>query len=363
MSDPHPPLDIFIIGGRLGESIVIRTPGGEVGVIDSYARDPEDPDTNPTIDRLDKLKARRLRFVSMTHPHMDHFSGLLTVFRKYKANIAEFWRPPFGERDWSVCFSEYIEELRSAKTRSDEKATRTAIDVLKKILSLAEEERASGRMDLRVTEDKKELLRERDHDFEIISLGPSATITYPYQVGFTKRVIKKGPHNSNAHHNTISSVLAVRYGKWIGLFGGDTEQKSWNDVIKRCGADWLSKACFVKVSHHGSPTGSYARLWNSIGAEHCDVALTCYEAQKLPKAEGLQYIYEKRYPLHSTNKQIAALLGTGKKPEPIPHFEMTGLSDEWRAQLTGEVRIRVAHNGVTTVNYDGAAGLVKAPVS
>jgi beta-lactamase superfamily II metal-dependent hydrolase len=360
MSDPHPPLEIFVIGGRLGESIVIKTPGGSVGVIDSYAKDPEDPDTNPTIRRLERLRADRLRFVALTHPHMDHFRGLLTVFKKYKENIESFWRPPFGERDWSVCFAQYLEELKLARTVSDARATAEAIRVLKKILTLAEAEFMSGRMGLMTTEDEKVMLHEREHDFEIRNLGPSATVSYPYQTGFAKRLIKKGPQNSNAHHNTISSVLAVRYGDWVGLLGGDTEEKSWNDVIKRCREDWLSKARFFKVSHHGSPTGSYESLWDSVATEHCDVVLTCYEAQKLPKSEGLSYIFKKKYPLYSTNKQIAARLGTGRGPGPIP-ASFIGMPDAGHKRLTGEVRLTVKRDGSASVRCEGAAGLVEAP--
>ena len=80
MSNAVTGLEIFIIGGRLGESIVIRTPGGRFGIVDAYAADWKKGSANPTLSRLKALGARELHFIALTHPHMDHFRGLPAVF-------------------------------------------------------------------------------------------------------------------------------------------------------------------------------------------------------------------------------------------------------------------------------------------
>lgn len=349
-----------MLGGRLGESIVIRTPGGAIGVVDSYAFDPHDPSTNPTLDRLAKMRAERLRFVAITHPHMDHFRGLLTVFQKYKGHIEYFWRPPFGQREWAVCFEQYIEEVNHGVTKADRVTAATSIAVLRKILEIADSDRVAGSLKMLTTDDEKVLLKEPEHDFSITSLGPSTDIAIPYQNNSARAVFRRGPHNSDVRHNAVSSVLAIKYGKWIGLLGGDTEQASWNDILDRCEGNWVAKAQFVKVSHHGSPTGSYARLWDSVRSRNCNVVLTCYEAQKLPKYSGVNFIYNKKYPLHSTNRNIAARL-IANVPSKRVYMEFGGLPDEWHVQQTGEVHLTVRKNGRMSVAHDGAAGLVTAP--
>lgn len=352
-----PPLEIFVLGGRLGESIVIQTPGGAIGVVDSYAFRPQDPRTNPTLDKLAELNAKQLRFVAITHPHMDHFRGLLSVFQKYKGHIEYFWRPPFGQREWAVCFEQYIEEKRHSRTKRDRAAAESAIEILKGILELAEADLAAKTLKMMTTEDEKVLLHEPEHDFSITSLGPSTTIAYPYQTKSAKSVFRLGPQYSDVRHNIVSSVLAIKYGKWIGLLGGDTEQPSWNDILDRCAHTWVAKARFVKLSHHGSPTGSYPRLWKSVRSKNCNVVLTCFEAQELPKYSGVEFIYTKKYPLHSTNQHIATNLINGIRPKRVS-MEFGGLPDEWRVQQTGEVQLTVRKSGRMKVAYRGAAGLI-----
>src|SRR5688572_19160010 len=119
MSDPHTGLEIFIIGGRLGESIVIRTPGGRFGIVDAYASNWNDGSTNPALSRLRALGARKLHFVALTHPHMDHCQGLPTIFDAYAGQIEFFWRAPWGTFDLFETIVREFEAERDEDRRDD----------------------------------------------------------------------------------------------------------------------------------------------------------------------------------------------------------------------------------------------------
>jgi len=49
-------LKLWLLGEALGESVVLQTPGGQWGVIDAYASNPDDIRTHPTVARLRDLQ-------------------------------------------------------------------------------------------------------------------------------------------------------------------------------------------------------------------------------------------------------------------------------------------------------------------
>lgn len=88
---PQTSVGIWVLGGSLGESIVIKTPGGSFGVIDCYSRgvSREEDAENPTIQLLQAQGVQRLHFIGFTHPHQDHYRGLPGIFRRYAGRIAD----------------------------------------------------------------------------------------------------------------------------------------------------------------------------------------------------------------------------------------------------------------------------------
>ncbi len=344
-------LDIYVIGARIGESIVIRTPAGAFGVIDSYASQPTNPTTNPILVRLSSLGAERLRFLALSHPHMDHFLGLPTIFTTYKGAIDEFWKPPFGHPNWGALFAEFIEEFNAEESEIERERITERIKVFRQILGLAKGEKP--KMKSVLTQDAKTLYEETAHELSIECLGPCTDIVDKYQEDLAKKVIVKGLHTSNAAHNLVSSVIAIRYKNWVGLFGGDTEKLSWNEIFDRCKGMGLSKTRFVKVAHHGSPTGSFDRFWDHLKVKNGDAVVTCYAAQNLPNAEGLRPIYEKEFQLHSTNSSLAREL---TKMRPTASARTPSLSSLRKVPAGGEVHIAVDDAGRVRVRYFGKAG-------
>lgn len=345
-------LDIYVIGARIGESIVVKTPAGRFGVIDSYASKHSDPKTNPTLARLRALGAKSLRFLALTHPHMDHFRGLPTIFENYKGAIDEFWKPPFGHANWKALFEGFKAEFNAEESPNEKTRIIEGINVFRTILTLAQNERPKMRSI--ATQDAMTLYKESAHEFSIECLGPSTDTVDKYQHDLARKVIVKRTHSSNAAHNQVSSVIAIRYGDWLGLFGGDTEEPSWNEVLDRCRDIGLSETRFVKVAHHGSITGSYDGFWNHFKAERLNAVVTCYANQKLPTGAGLKPIYDREFALHSTNGSLARELSqttptSSKKPQSITSFGRIPPEQ-------GEVHLAVDDRSRVRVRYMGKAG-------
>jgi len=359
MSEVNTKLVISILGGRLGESIIIQTPGGSYGVIDSYASALETPNTNPTIKKLEEFGTEKLRFVALSHPHADHYKGMFTLFQRYKQNIEQFWRFPLGQATWSVFFDRFTQDFEINDTVGGRVKIAQKIKDLRRILDLAKAEVNNANMEPLTTQDERIMLEE-DNGFSIICLGPSTKIVDSYQESLAKKVIVDQSHTAEFNHNLISSVFAVKYGNWLGILGGDTEQRSWNDILERCGNKWIKDTNFVKISHHGSPTGSFSSLWENINSNTCDVVVTCFAAQGLPNASGLQFVHEKGYKLHSTNSQLATHLYNRSIRSSSPIESTTQPLNALDKEYNGEVRITVDKNGEALVDYYGAAGPIYA---
>lgn len=360
MSDPAgASLEIFIIGAHLGESIVIRTPGGAVGIIDSYASDLYNASTNLTLNVLKRVGAGELRFVALTHPHMDHFRGLPAIFKEYQGHIREFWVPPFGQANFRAFIDMMLDECEAEESPTDRRESAHSLKIFRQFWELARAERKRFNMRYKTTQDHTILLEEPEFDFSISCLGPTSNIVLPYQEGIVKRDLKdmlehKG-RAAKSVHNVISSVLVVKYGGWRGILGGDTEQRSWNDLLDES-PDCMSNASFIKVSHHGSPTGSFERVWDSINSETCNAVVTCFASQRLPKQEGIHFVAAKGYKLHTTNRPLAERLSRGLPPYKPMEVEIAPFK-EIESEY-GEVYVKVDSLGYTSVDYGGKGGLL-----
>lgn len=350
-------LEITVIGGRIGESIVIHTPGNQYGVIDCYASEPDDDEQNPTIQFLCARGVRQLRFVALSHPHMDHFRGLASLFRHYEGAIEAFWRFPIGSLDWNAYFAGILEEGKVSASLSERKHLKEKIEVFRSVLALAASEKRRGMRTL-TTEDEKTLLEELSHRFTIFCVGPSSDIVKCYQDSMMSGVQCSRNNFVDTRHNTISSVLVLRYRSWYGILGGDTEKQSWDDILNRSSKTphWLSRAKLVKVSHHGSPTGSFPVLWNRIRSSRCDAIVTNYTPAGLPVKEGLAPIWERGYHVYSTHLRLARRSCSLTELQREPHILLPGfrrVRESW-----GSVQVNVDREGTSEVSCHAPAGLL-----
>jgi hypothetical protein len=354
MSSPHAGLEIFIIGGRHGESIIIHTPGDRFGIVDSYASDWINASTNPTLSRLKAMGVSKLQFVALTHPHMDHFRGLPAIFDAYPGQVELFWRPPWGTVELLDAIMREFEA-----TTDEDKRTRLArgLQILIALFNRVDGEIKSKKLKRITLQNDSEalydgiILQELEHDFSVMCLGPSTDISIPYLNRISDKTIGPAVRGENPEwrgpHNEISSVLAIKYRNWIGILGGDTEKASWRDIIRRRVA-LIKSAQFFKVSHHGSETGSFPELWETIESDKCEAVITCFAGQRLPNSTGLRHLRHSRFSLHSTNSVLATQLYEDSS-KAVPYA--LGIN-----KRVGEVRVAVQADGTTSIEYVDPAG-------
>lgn len=140
---------------------------------------------------------RYLDLVILTHPHLDHFGGLIDVFKNYRVGL--FIDSGFGHQTAQYDFFE--KELREKKIR-------------------------------RVALREKDRIKYKDLVLQIIS--PS---------------VDAGPVKAkNIHNNTI--IFMLKKEGLQGLFTGDTNFKSEGRLEKKYGTSLAAN--LLKVSHHGS---------------------------------------------------------------------------------------------------------------
>jgi beta-lactamase superfamily II metal-dependent hydrolase len=287
-------LDLHVLGGGKGESIVLRLPDGRWGVVDCYAPTPGDTTTNPTIRFLRDQGVERLEFVCLTHAHDDHFSGMARLIDEFKPR--EFWRFGALSHEHIKNLIVYL-EIKALGSESEQLA-RSARELME-VFARAREgvrtgsmwvSRATARTVLypRVSDDPGSRVR-------IDCLAPSGNQVELYEeavlrcIGSDGRIASRLPHSE---HNRVSLALRITYDETCIILGGDLEKNGWLDVIAQFGAAPLA-ASAVKVSHHGSTNGYCENLWAHFNAIRRPIAvITPYHRFRLPKAEALEHIAE-----------------------------------------------------------------------
>jgi hypothetical protein len=265
-------------------------------------------------DVLHELAGQPLDLYIMTHEHMDHVQGLLygeqKIFKteslKETLNVRHSWLT-------ASAHPQYYETHTDAKKRLDE--ARFFLEGMRQFLKAAPEEETDwihnlmGINNPRATDDCVDYLREltpntwyvyngidlaekhpfQEAEFEIWGPEEDSSIYYgrfqPVAFGLTADpenrqkptlTVPKPPPGVDAGafyslveqrrrgyadnllaidkaNNNTSIVLCLKWRGWKLLFPADAEQRSWQEMDKR---NKLSPVDFLKISHHGSATGT-----------------------------------------------------------------------------------------------------------
>lgn len=286
-------LEIHIFGAAKGESIVLRLPSGEWGVVDCYAPSVKDDSTNPTLQFLLDRNVERLAFVCLTHPHDDHYRGMTHLLNRF--DVRCFWRPAAmsGQRLKWILKSAKFDAKKSGVETFEEDA-----DELREIFRLVKQRKqASGKPAIPQASTTRTQLfpvpLNPTADLQIWALAPSTRQVERYENALGKcfdsndRLVAPVAQSC---HNVVSMALLVIYGTTRIILGGDVESAGWRDVIEEVGADGLS-AHAVKISHHGSTNGYSDELWPSLAKQQKPITfLTSYRSKRLPRKEAIEHI-------------------------------------------------------------------------
>ena len=290
-------LKVFDVGH--GDCILVTFPNDEMGLIDSNTMN-ETAQCPAIPDILNG--SRRLRFLCLTHPHDDHYRGMLSVLKHSDITVDAFWHPMslcledvlhfFNER-----FVPYYRDVpfvsRKMRLESGE-----LLDIFEHL-----ENNKSTDFTKRIGDFQK---LDSVGGVNVISLGPSHNFSNRYEKrlkeAIKQTVLDEKIKVNRNHANAISIVLMFEYGESKVILGGDALRGNWKAI--RAGADRKKAAvdsanCF-KVSHHGSKNCFYYGMWDHFLADK-GVLIVSSGNPGHPSADFIRSTKE-RWSIFCTNK-------------------------------------------------------------
>lgn len=240
-------LNICFLNVGKGNCTIIDFPSERLSMVDiDNSGTGGDKELTDPIQYLQKRFPNRslFRFI-LTHPDMDHMSGLDQLANS--VGIANLWdtkhNKTISDGDWEG----------SPYNRKD----------WERYLTLRKS-----------SESPKCLELYRDQTSECCWTQDNIRILSP-----TPELVELSAKTEEYHH--LSYVLIVEYAGRRVLLGGDASVEAWDDILKKCGADSLKSDIFL-APHHGSKNNIHEEAFKAISPEYVIVSLL----------EGVDYDYE-----------------------------------------------------------------------
>jgi len=225
-------LAVHILDVGQGDSVVIEFPDGQVYVVDSHSTDYiREDDPSPTMRFLRERNITEIDRLIITHPHMDHIYGITELLTAEDIFVKQLWMSRFQHP------GAYMQNF--------------AFKWMYHWMYFRPENR------LYVPQDG-----------DMIEVG-----------GVKLLVLAPPPGLDNAteeHVNNASVVLKLVYGSFAMLLTGDAELPVWERMLRSRSETEMREllhADVLKVSHHGSRTGTDATLLERIAPQQVVISV------------------------------------------------------------------------------------------
>jgi hypothetical protein len=258
-------LKIFNVGE--GDCIVAMFPDGAIGLIDSCV--PPWLNASPALSFL-RDRGGHVSFVCLTHPHLDHYGGMLQLVRDRGIHVDEFWHPFHSDLYEVVKYKSHIFQYGTSSAFADLLAYESRAAEFPRLMNWARD--LSPGKERTVAAGK--VLRDVPGLYQIVGLAPSDLALSLY----IKRIRRAWDGNcaiDGRYENRVSAVLLIRFGTARILLGADAYAANWREILRgpifRVGED--AAHCF-KAAHHGSRYGFYQRMWGALLTDSCEVIVS-----------------------------------------------------------------------------------------
>jgi len=240
-------LDIHVLNVEHGDSIVLdlKTENQRAfGVIDSNCR----ANTKPkALALLEKLGAERLSFVALTHPHKDHYRGLLEILKAFHGRIDKFYLFNIGDIGPKRVKQLAKPYLDAAARQDDAEITQIAAEFVGIIKYIYENMQNDIVL---LGGESLELFPPRFDGPKIFSILPPLKAKGAY---FQRLTTGDPAICENIADNEMSSAFRILYGKSDIVLGGDGTIANWRNHRRAVHfRDDYINADVVKLPHHGS---------------------------------------------------------------------------------------------------------------
>lgn len=214
---------IFDVGH--GDSILIQSPKGAIGIVDCCKQGSE----IPVRDFLSANQVKRIEFIVLTHPHEDHYSGMLELLEFCDKN--------------SIAINKFYDLGLNPKSLDLEFRSSQSSEYYYNLMSLIFKSDKQGRFHLHECPEGMILMREGG--FAISCLAPDSR-TIRNVVG---RKLNEPESELNHFINHLSIVLLVSGADGSALLLADSGIRGQKHI---CGRHKFKKVGLFKISHHGS---------------------------------------------------------------------------------------------------------------
>lgn len=245
-------LKIHFLNVGKGSCTIIDFPSTRLSMIDidnSRIKDDEEVLTDPIEYLRNNFSNRSLFRFILTHPDMDHMSGLDELARN--VSISNFWdtnhNKTINEEEWTS--SPYKKEdwdryLKFRESNENPKCLR--------------------------------LQRGETSDCCWIQDGIKILSPSPSLISLSDETSEENPQKY--HH--ISYILNIEYAGTKVLIGGDASVEAWEEILNKCGSESLTADIFL-APHHGSKNNINEDAFEEIEPDYVIISV----------ARGVDYDY------------------------------------------------------------------------
>ncbi|MCX6377389.1 MAG: MBL fold metallo-hydrolase [Armatimonadetes bacterium] len=251
-------LQIHVLDVTYGDSIVVRFPDGKVGLVDCATSERDPRDRVPVLSWLEKNRIDTLEFVCLTHPHLDHFAGMVDVLKSIR--VKEFWHT--------------VDNVHLLMLEASRAGGLTSLSLLRESFAemhrrLAEVFHAvydrSGSMRIRRVCSKSDPLFSAG-EVTITALAPQDMDVEYFEKKVREDFDAGLVGKDKSAFNRVSAVLLM---EWKGVkvaLGGDAPAGVWRR-IKESSAQAVRKDLdrswnVMKVGHHGAADCFFPQMWS-----------------------------------------------------------------------------------------------------
>lgn len=279
-----------------GDSIILqwREKGNNiVAIIDSNK---ENIDVNPTVEYLKKIEFDEVRFILMSHPHYDHYSGLADVLEYLESKnirIYQLWLTAFQSLDYLLS------------------AVKKACNSI-----IAEKELGSLFLKIRDLQKNKRITEiifayDRIQDIEL-EKGVNLRLLSPSTLEFEKfisnnnyNINEEGPHN-NPKANLLSTVIQIfnLEKNWQIILTADQEGGTFSKILKKHSSALNKLLILGQASHHGSKYNLNQIFWGRLkkNASSPIIISVGENFYGHPSPETIKYYKNNKFELYTTNE-------------------------------------------------------------
>lgn len=340
-------LTLHFLGVGDGDCIVLELPDGRVGLVDSNLRPGRDH--SPA---LDFVREREIAFCCLTHPHADHYQGMLELLQaaKYDRRASEdsvFW---YGLSD----LDKILDHLLNPVTPGDDNTVsgpdrRRGSHGLADLLGWILDTRPLGFSERILNVTRKVL-----GDVTLTLVGPSPR-AFDHYVRYLARQRARNLPASSDYANKISLAILVSYGETNVWLMGDLCGLPLRRLTARVRKSGLVseqglRASVIKVPHHGAANGWFEGIGTQL--THCrstDIVLFSANGFDHPDPD----VWHR---WNSTGKQLWPTWDTARSCEP-PGFGgwaadiLNTVSDNSDVYAPRDIRVEVRRDGQVTCRY------------